>query len=202
MEGVANLILIAMAIVGGAAFLALFRFRPRNALSPASLSLSALVYLATGYIAFTAARAVGDEIIELRVLDPNGQPLSEVQVTFEHAPRGGGFAALRPASSGSIQTDSTGTVLITTDRRHETWGRIAHPGFTEVTYRVHRDWGGDRRQFKVTWLDPRMTHRNGDSIRTKDIRSFDGFITAGHRATLTVFLPNPGHDEPLPYPKQ
>ena len=202
LEGVANLMMLAMAVVGGAAFFALLRFRPRSGLSAASLGFSALVYTVTGYFAFSAARAVGAEVIELRVLDPNSQPVSGVQVTFEHRPRGGGFTALRPGASGSIQTDSTGTAVIATDRRHETRGRLTHPAFTEVTFNVDRDWGGGRQQVVVSWRDPRTTHRKGDSISAKDMRAFNGYAPASRRATLTVFLPVPGRDEPLSYPRQ
>lgn len=202
LDVVANLILLGMAIAGGAVFFALLRFRPRNGLSAPSLGLSALVYTAAGYLAFTTARAVGREIIEVRVLNPNSQPVSGAQVTFEDMLRGGGFTALRPESSGSSQTDSTGAAVIATDRRHETRGRITHPEFTEVTFSVDRDWGGGRQQVAVSWLDPRTTHRKGDSIPTKDMRAFNGFIAASRFVPLTIFLPIPGRDEPLPYPTQ
>ena len=202
LEGVAQIIMLTMAAGCGAAFLVLLRFRPRRGLSATRLALSAAVYFVAGFTAFTAARAAGSQVIELRVLDPTSRPVSDAEVTFEHTPRGGGFAALRSESVGSIQTDSTGRAVIATDRRHQSRGRITHPGFAEVTYNVDRDWGGGRQQVVVSWLDPRTTHRKGHSIPTKDMRSFNGYIPAARRATLTVFLPVRGRDEPLPYPKQ
>jgi hypothetical protein len=193
---------LAMALGGGVAFLVLLCFRPRGGLTRASLALSAVIYGAALLMVFTFAKAAGSENIELRVLDPNGAPVPGPEVTFEHYPKGGGLAGLRAGSSASHQTDSSGMVVIETDRRHLMQGRIVHPAYAEVSFTVDRDWGGDRQQFTASWLDPRIPHPKGEVTATKDIRAFHGYLTSSRHAVLTVYLPRPGQDGALPYATQ
>jgi hypothetical protein len=202
LAGEANLIALVVLVVSAVIFALSVRFRPRSLVTPRTLLVSAAIYLSLLIASFTTARSVGSETLELTVLDPQQKPVSGATITYDHSPRGGGLSGLRSAESGTLQTDSSGRATISTHRGHETRGQITHPQFVEVNFGIDRDWGGGQHQTGVGWLDPRLTHKKGDGVRAGDMRGFHCNLPAAPRLSLVVYLPQPGTDQPLPYPTQ
>jgi hypothetical protein len=181
--------------------IACWRFCPRESFSQRRLFISVVLYFVTVTTAYASLRFSGEQTMILQFYDDVGAPASKLPVTFEHSPRGGGFAGLVPSRNASVTTNHEGRVVVMTDNRHETRIEINDPKYPKTTFLCDRDWGSNRKQSGFSWLNPTIDYSTQLSVRSTDKRGFGGYVPSQKKISLKFYLPRNNADITPPPPE-
>jgi hypothetical protein len=197
LEGAAMLLLFGIMVLCGLVIAACLYFRPQ--LSARGVVVSAIVYAVILIGIHVLRKNSGEQVVRLHIRDPSGRFLSGAKVIYKFVPEGGGFGGMKRNVSGNLISDSSGLVIIASDRRCDIRSHISLSGYTNIEFDLDRQWGESTQQYFIRWLNPLVTPNPSGLVKSVDCRSYMGFVPSDKTIDLTIYLPIIGRDEPLPY---
>jgi amino acid transporter len=179
--------------------LACWKLFPRESFSKRRLLISLALYFIAVTTTYASIRFSGEQTMILQFCDDTGTPVSNLSLTFEHSPEGGGIAGLIPSHRATLETDHEGKVVVLTDNRHKTRIVINDPNYPKTTLSCDRVSRRNRKQSVFSWLNPTIDYSSQLGVRSTDVHGFRGYIPSQKKVSLKLFLPRNNTDIiPLP----